>query len=948
MSTLLLCLLATPLAMAWDDEDYEYRQELVIDNTSISEDLTDFPVLVTLSHNWFLFSLAADSGDDLAFFDDDGNPLPYEIERWTTTSALIWVRVEEIDALSEETIWMYFGHTAPKAQSSGSKTFAGQFDFVMHGDTVYENAVNGGYILPYGVSMMTGAVGYSYLFSSTGKMITYDDLVTFTNSDTTVTFWINTTNNAYGLTGYPSVFGNVDLDYGEDILWGSLSMDGNIGVAGLYFDMTQWGLVGEEIYSTTAVDDGAWHFVALTRTGSGTTTVWVDGIQEGWGTVTPDGTDSIYNIGRHEHEYQSTYLETIYLDSAIDELRIAPEVRTSGWIQAEYLSMSGNYVDYECHSSFQYYDGDGDGYGVSAPSLSMCPQWRDGANNTSDCDDTNANVHPSAQEVCDDGDTDEDCDGNIDDLDPDVDGETTWYVDSDFDGQGDPIVSYTLCEQPLGFVDNSSDCDDDASSIFLGADETCNSADDDCDGSVDEDPIDGQTYWVDDDGDGYGTGSAIGEECTVPSGMAANDSDCDDDDDAISPLASEQCGDGIDNDCDGSVDEDGTKLTWYEDGDGDGHGDTYSSRTRCAQPTGYVLSSGDCDDGNDTIYPLASETCGDGVDSNCDGYGGPEGDEDVDGLTFLQEQAVNSDDCSDDSDNDSILDYVEYDTNGTLDTDQDGTLDINDNDDDNDGVLTADEVEAGSDPHQTDSDGDGIDDGEEWGTTPSQPTNSDNDIYIDALDPDDDGDGLTTAFEGTADLDGDGTPNYLDEDSDGDGLDDADELKNNGNPKDTDDDGTIDPWDTDDDNDGISTADELSVQADPLSIDSDNDGIADIDEWTDASDPLDSDDDRKPDIVDDDDDGDGHLTSFEGDTDFDNDGTPNYLDLDSDGDGALDAAEDSDHIFVYGTGNVAKEAPSDSDYGYGCNASPSSPAWLVMLLPLVSIRGRRATYSPRF
>lgn len=85
---------------------------------------------------------------------------------------------------------------------------------------------------------------------------------------------------------------------------------------------------------------------------------------------------------------------------------------------------------------------------------------------------------------------------------------------------------------------------------------------------------------------------------------------------------------------------------------------------------------------------------------------------------------------------------------------------------DGDGVVNSRENEQGADPYDSDTDDDGLEDGDERG-------DSDDDGVINRLDPDDDNDGIPTYQEGTSDVDQDGIPNHLDLDSDGDGRPDA-------------------------------------------------------------------------------------------------------------------------------------------------------------------------------
>jgi len=202
-------------------------------------------------------------------------------------------------------------------------------------------------------------------------------------------------------------------------------------------------------------------------------------------------------------------------------------------------------------------------------------------------------------------------------------------------------------------------------------------------------------------------------------------------------------------------------------------------------------------------------------------------------------------------------------------------------DPDADGLSNAREAIAGSDPYVSDTDADGVDDGEEVFRFGSDPT-----VFDPFLNP------------GGADIDGDGLPDATEfalgtdawiPDTDGDGLLDGDEVLLHG----------TDPLAMDSDGDGLDDAEELfTVGTDPLQADTDGAGASDGDEVLYGTDPFDGSDDvhAGPDI-----DGDGLIDAQELAR-----GTDAWV-PDTDGDGLLDG----DEVWAHGTDPLHADTDAD-------------------------------------
>lgn len=183
-----------------------------------------------------------------------------------------------------------------------------------------------------------------------------------------------------------------------------------------------------------------------------------------------------------------------------------------------------------------------------------------------------------------------------------------------------------------------------------------------------------RTWFGDNDNDGYGASDNTITSSSRPQGYVVNQKDCDDTNSRIRPWAKE-VEDGVDNNCNGEIDEGFVDRTYYLDSDGDGYGDPNAEVTARQQPQGYVSNALDCNDSFSEDNPDASEQL-DSRDNNCDGridenartyYRDLDGDgyglvnTSIESFEPVAGYALNAGDCDDNNNNISPAAREEYD-----------------------------------------------------------------------------------------------------------------------------------------------------------------------------------------------------------------------------------------------------------------------------------------------
>ncbi|MBI2507795.1 putative metal-binding motif-containing protein [Candidatus Woesearchaeota archaeon] len=154
---------------------------------------------------------------------------------------------------------------------------------------------------------------------------------------------------------------------------------------------------------------------------------------------------------------------------------------------------------------------------------------------------------------------------------------------------------------------------DSACCVYNG-NEVCDGKDNDCNGKVD-DGLTFKDYYLDSDGDGFGTGNAVNACISPGANYVTKGGDCNDGNANINPGKAEICN-GIDDDCNGQVDDGLTFVDYYLDNDRDTYG-IGNAINACTSPgANYATRGGDCNDNDASLNPSAKDVC-DGIDNDC-------------------------------------------------------------------------------------------------------------------------------------------------------------------------------------------------------------------------------------------------------------------------------------------------------------------------------------------
>jgi hypothetical protein len=339
---------------AWWNDSWSYRKAIVINHEQVTGDLTNFPVLVSLTDE-NLGNHAQDDGDDIIFISSNGQKLSHEIENYASTTGTLvtWVKIPSLSSDDDTVIYMYYGNTMVENQQAIENVWDDNYVGVWHmadsltastSDSI-GNSANGSAIGTASTTAL-GKIDGAFQFDGDSDSIDIPDSSVFdfdVNTDYTWSFWIK-----------PEVFAAYSTIWSQyfdgDEFFMIYAHTCPTGTA----NCTYWGPVengitagwetvtGNSLYAhstNNVLATSTFHYVSITYDSSQLQpdrfTIYIDGQD-----VTDNG--DVHNAGtiRSVNPVSIMLGDNAgwdeYFDGSIDEVRFSNTLRSSDWIQTSY------------------------------------------------------------------------------------------------------------------------------------------------------------------------------------------------------------------------------------------------------------------------------------------------------------------------------------------------------------------------------------------------------------------------------------------------------------------------------------------------------------------------------------------------------------------------------------------------------------------------------------
>lgn len=324
----------------FDTEDYNtwsYTRKIYINTTTsgadISGNVTDFPMLVRLTSSNFTFAQAQSAGQDIRFSTSDGTHLSYEIERFTSPNAEIWVKLGTVYGNNNTQYFnMHWGNgtaldrSAPSTVFSAGNNFTGVYHMGDFNANTYASATganDGTATNMAGTNDAAAVCGLGTTFNGTNEYITTSDAAYDFTDNFTISTWMYTSDASGDWARIIDKVGRWSTGYGIG------GKNGTYGFVG-YWSASGWG--ADPAGSFEPLSDATWYYVTATISG-GVSTAYRDGVPvstfSGYSGQTIRTNNFALCFGKSSNA-------GAYWAGSVDEIRIEDTPRSDDWIKLCY------------------------------------------------------------------------------------------------------------------------------------------------------------------------------------------------------------------------------------------------------------------------------------------------------------------------------------------------------------------------------------------------------------------------------------------------------------------------------------------------------------------------------------------------------------------------------------------------------------------------------------
>jgi hypothetical protein len=327
------------------ENGWSYRKSITINHNLVSSDLTDFPVLISITD--IDLSLKAQSdGDDILFMDGSGdaNILSYEIERYDHSNGVLvaWVKIPYLSGNVDTVFYMYYGNPSCGSQQDPGGVWDSNFLHVWHlGSSLVDSAgPDGG--TNHGTNLAIGKIGEARDFErDDGDYVDLGDMDLPCNdilTTGTLEFWVNA--KELGQRHFIATkYDTTGTDYQSYAAW--IEASGKLGIMFYHQNYDNWF---KYVSNNVEISIDTWYYVAFQITIGSTRVVniFVDGENVLATKYTQGSQPTTFKDIPKSDKLGAAALEISweYSDAIIDETRWSWIVRSGDWIKTSHNTMN--------------------------------------------------------------------------------------------------------------------------------------------------------------------------------------------------------------------------------------------------------------------------------------------------------------------------------------------------------------------------------------------------------------------------------------------------------------------------------------------------------------------------------------------------------------------------------------------------------------------------------